>query len=121
MVKPEFLEQALIGQYTFCLSRNCNIVYFQNDGNCQFTVADVRIRVGVKVKDDPVPLCYCFGFDESHIRDEIAQSGGTTIPDKISHLITEGLCACESHNPSGMCCLGEVKRAVEKLTTHAVC
>ena len=115
MVKPEFLEQAIIGRYTFCLSRDCEIVYFQNDGNHQFTVADLRIRVGLKVKDDPIPLCYCFGFDESHMRDEIAQSGGTTIPGKISHLIGEGLCACESRNPSGMCCLGEVNRGVERL------
>lgn len=115
MMKPEFLEQAMTGRYTFCLSPDCPIVYFQNDGNHQFTVADLRIRVGLKVKDDPVPLCYCFGFDESHIGDEIAQSGRTTIPGKISHLIGEGLCACESRNPSGMCCLGEVNSAVERL------
>lgn len=115
MVKPEFLEQAMRGRYTFCQSWDCNIVYFQIDGNNRFTVADLRIRIGLKIKDDPAPLCYCFGFDESHLRDEIAQSGGTTIPGKISHLIGEGLCACESRNPSGMCCLGEVKRAVERL------
>ena len=115
MVKPEFLEQAMTGRYTFCLGPDCPIVYFQNDGNSQFTVAGLRIRVGLKVKDDPVQLCYCFGFDESHIRDEITQSGDTTIPGKVSHLIGEGLCACESRNPSGMCCLGEVKRAVERL------
>ena len=115
MVKPEFLEQAMMGRYTFCISEDCDIVYFQNDGNCEFTLADLRIRVGLKVKDDPVPLCYCFGFDESHMRDEIARSGGTTIPGKISHLISEGFCACESRNPSGLCCYGEVNRAVERL------
>jgi CopZ-like zinc binding protein len=118
MVKPEFLEQAMIGRYTFCLSRDCNIVYFQNDGNHQFTVADLRIRVGIKLIEDPVPLCYCFGFDESHMRDEIAQSGRTTIPRKISHLISEGLCPCESRNPSGMCCLGEVNRTVRLLMAN---
>ncbi len=115
MVKPEFLGQAMTGRYTFCLAPDCPIVYFRNDGNSQFTVADLRIRVGLKVKDDPVPLCYCFGFDESHIREEITQSGDTTIPGNVSHLIGEGLCACESRNPSGMCCLGEVNRAVERL------
>ena len=118
MVKPDFLEQAMVGRYSFCVSPDCPIVYFQNDGNHQFTVADVRIRVGLKVKDDPIPLCYCFGFDESHMRDEMAQSGGTTIPGKISHLIAEGLCACDTRNPSGLCCFGEVNRAVELLNAQ---
>jgi len=75
----------------------------------------LRIRVGLKVKSDPIPLCYCFGFDESHIRDEIARSGSTTIPERISKLIREGLCACESRNPSGACCLGEVKQTMKRI------
>lgn len=81
--------------------------------NC--CVTDDSSKAGLKVKNDPVPLCYCFGFDESHIRDELARSGRTTIPEKIRQLIGEGLCACDSRNPSGRCCLGEVIRAVERL------
>lgn len=64
---------------------------------------------------DRIPLCYCFGFDESHLRDEISQTGTTTIPERISRLIREGLCACDIRNPSGKCCLGDVMRAATKL------
>ena len=67
------------------------------------------------LQPDRVRLCYCFGYDESHIRDELARSGRTTIPEKISKLIREGLCACDTLNPSGRCCLGEVNAAVERL------
>ena len=122
MLKPELLERAMDGSYSFCPARDCSIVYFEDKGSQQFTVDDLRIRVGLKVNDDPIPLCYCFGFDESHIRDEISTTGKTSIPTRISSLIREGLCACGSRNPSGMCCLGEVNKTANRLReTFAGC
>lgn len=115
MLKPQFLEQALNGSYRFCAARQCPVVYFEEQGTRVFTVDDLRIVVGVKASTDPIPLCYCFGFDESHLREEILQTGSTTIPERISHLIREGLCACDVRNPSGGCCLGEVNRAAKRL------
>src|SRR6266481_5888817 len=115
MLKPGLLERAMQGSYSFCSERDCSIVYFEDKGSQQFTVDDLRIRVGLKVNDDPIPLCYCFGFDEKHIRDEIEGSGNTSVPEKISRLIREGLCACDDRNPSGMCCLGEVNKAANRL------
>jgi len=116
MLKPELLERAMHGSYSFCSARDCSIVYFEDKGGHQFTVDDLRIRVGLKVTDDPIPLCYCFGFDDKHIRDEIEQTGSTSVPEKVSRLIREGLCACEDRNPSGLCCLGEVNKAAKHLT-----
>ena len=115
MLKPELLEQAMHGNYSFCSERDCSIVYFEDKGGHRFTVDDLRIRVGVKVTEDPIPLCYCFGFDEKHIRDEIDRFGSTGIPGRVSRLIREGLCACEARNPSGMCCLGVVNRTTVHL------
>jgi hypothetical protein len=115
MVKPELLERAMHGSYSFCSERDCSIVYFEDKGDEHFTVDDLRKRVGVKVKDDPIPLCYCFGFDENHIRGEIERTGNTSIPDRVSGLIREGLCACEARNPAGVCCLGEVNKAAKRL------
>jgi hypothetical protein len=115
MLKPELLEKAMHGNYSFCSARDCSTVYFEDTGSQQFIVDDLRMRVGLKVNDDPIPLCYCFGFDERHIRDEMARTGSTTIPDRVSRLIRQGLCACESRNPSGGCCLGEVKQTMKRI------
>ena len=118
MLKPDLLEHAMQGNYRFCSAPDCPVVYFHEESNRQFTIDDLRIRVGVKAEADPIPLCYCFGFDESHVREEIARTGDTTIPAIISRLIGEGLCACDTRNPSGMCCLGEVNSTVKTLRTQ---
>jgi len=121
MLKPELLEQAMTGTYRFCSARDCPVVYFEERESHRFTIDDLRMRIGLKVKEDPIPLCYCFGFDESHIRDEISRTGSTNIPQRISALIRQGLCACETRNPSGMCCLGEVNKTAKRLreTLHS--
>jgi hypothetical protein len=115
MLKPDLMEQASTGAYRFCETPDCPTVYFEERGTLVFTTNDLRVIVGVKSKTDPIPLCYCFGFDEIHLREEFSQMGITTIPGRISSLICEGLCACEARNPSGRCCLGEVNRAAKKL------
>lgn len=115
MLKPPLLEQAMTGSYSFCLGPDCPVVYFDEQGTQRFTTDDLRLIVGVKTSLGPIPLCYCFGFDESHMRDEISRTGSTAIPRRIAALIREGLCACESRNPAGVCCLGEVNKAAKSL------
>lgn len=119
MLKPHLLEEAMTGNYSFCAARHCPVVYFEEQGIQSFTTDDLRVRVGVKAIHDPIPLCYCFGFDESHIRNEISRTGSTTIPERISQLIREGLCACKFRNPAGVCCLGEVNKAAKRIAPEA--
>jgi hypothetical protein len=117
MLKPDFFDQVGESQYHFCASPDCAVVYFSRERS--FTTADLRVRVGVKEKDSPVPLCYCFGFSEQTVKEEIAAEGQTTIPQRITSLIKERMCACEERNPSGGCCLGEVTKAVKRLMKEA--
>ncbi len=120
MLRPELLGRAGRAEYRFCAGAECPVVYFTEAGAPCFTVEDLRVRVGLKEKEDPIPLCYCFGFDEQHAREEIARTNRCSIPDRISALIKQGMCACEERNPSGACCLGEVNTAVKRLIAKAV-
>src|SRR5437870_4417709 len=45
VLKPELLERAMHGSYSFCSARDCSIVYFEDTGSQQFTVDDLRTRV----------------------------------------------------------------------------
>ncbi len=118
MLKADLFEQISEGQYYYCANFDCDIVYFsESQGTCFYT-NDLRVRVGTKEKQDPKPLCYCFGFDESDFRDEIDQTGQTKILGQITQLLKAGMCACETRNPSGACCLGDITKTVKRLQSE---
>ena len=80
---------------------------------------DVRVRVGLKERAEPVVLCCCFGFTEGMVREEIRKTGRCMIPQRIAVEIKAGHCACEVRNPQGSCCLGNVRSAVKRLLGEA--
>jgi hypothetical protein len=115
MLKPEHFDRIGAGPYRFCTDPECRVVYFPEGEGGTFTTDDLRVRVGLKEKQDPIPLCYCFGFNEADAGEEIARTGQTSIPQRIAVLLRQGMCACPERNPSGACCLGEVNKAVKRL------
>jgi hypothetical protein len=102
-------------QYYFCASNDCDAVYFSKETKQLFTRKDVRVRVGIKDKTEPVTVCYCFGFTEEMIEEEILALGCAAIPALVEAEINAGHCACEVKNPSGRCCLGEVNQSVKQI------
>ena len=113
LVQPSLVSEIATGQYFFCESSTCKAVYFSSPGERIFHKQDLTVRVGLKETEDPVPICYCFGYSRKMAWDEIAETGKTEIPNKIKAEIQAGNCACEVKNPSGRCCLGNVTRAVK--------
>jgi len=101
-------------QYYFCEAPDCDVVYFALDSQAPvFRRADLSVRVGVKEKADPIPVCYCFGFTRRDIHNEIAETDRSTIAERITAEVKAGNCACEVRNPSGKCCLGSVTRETQ--------
>jgi hypothetical protein len=100
-------------QYYFCEVRDCEVVYFASNPRAPvFRRSDLLVRVGAKEESDPIPLCYCFGFTRKDIENEIAETGRSTVTDRITAEVKATNCACEVRNPSGKCCLGDVRRVV---------
>lgn len=114
-VRHEHLDRVKDEDYRFCPEPGCAVVYY-GEGGTRFTVDDLRELVTVKASGVGRPLCYCFGFKEGDAREEIARTGTSTIPARISRLIKAGMCACEVRNPSGACCLGQVNQIVKRLS-----
>ena len=101
-------KQLHAGPYYICTAPSCNVVYFGGDhtlGKC-----DLRVRVGIKETEDPIPVCYCFEFTERMIQDEARRLGLSRIQDQIKRETRSGACECEIKNPEGRCCLGNVAR-----------
>src|SRR6266851_5607263 len=114
---PQTLSLLAAGR-RFCRTPSCEVVYYGDDGRV-VDKHDTPIRVGLKEREDPIPLCYCFGFSAADVRREIAETGSCTIPERITAGIRAGRCSCEVMNPSGTCCLGEVNKAVEEALPRA--
>src|SRR3989338_1880678 len=109
-------DQGKIGDqaYWFCMTRDCSLVYFSLDGTLRFHKDDLKVSVGIKETEDPIPLCYCFGWDRKRIQDEIKQTGRSTAVESITKEVKAGNCFCERSNPQGTCCLGNVSKAVQE-------
>ncbi len=114
LVKPEIKSQLLPQPYYFCNAPDCDTVYVSALGDHLITKDQLSVRVGIKEKDDPIPICYCFNFDRQAIQEDFRNKGSTEIPKIITDRVKAGECQCEVTNPSGTCCLGDVSRAVKQ-------
>ncbi len=111
-MKPAHLTAVESGPFAFCRSPECPVVYFNAAGKT-LTLDDVRQVPTVKNHANP-RLCYCFGFDTAMVREEIAATGGCTIPQRIAAEMKADRCACEIRNPQGSCCMANVTSAVKR-------
>lgn len=115
LLKPDARKKIPQGEsFHFCSSPNCDLVYFSEEKE-YFYLDDLTIRVGQKAEEAPKPVCYCFGYTEQMIMDDVMKNGGKTdIPTEITKQVKVGNCFCEVTNPQGSCCLGNVSQAVKK-------
>lgn len=117
MLKPNLFGRLDNLEFYFCQDSTCPVVYYSKDGEVEFSVNDLRTRVGLKMQGEPsAQVCYCFGYTEKMISEELQSTGQTTIPQKITQLTKTGMCACEVRNPAGVCCLGNVNKTVKRLS-----
>src|SRR5262249_26468848 len=118
LLTPDAHKRLKAGDYFFDSLPDCEIVYFSNDQDSYFTKRDLRVRVGIKESEPPIPICYCFGHSVESARAEILAKGRSTVAAQIAKEIQAGNCACEVKNPSGRCCLGEVNKVVKELLSE---
>lgn len=95
--------------FWLCREPGCPVVYFADDPGVVLVVDELRVRPGFKAGGDL--LCYCFLVGRSDIEREVATSGSSRAAASIAAEVKAGNCACDVRNPSGKCCLPEVRRA----------
>jgi hypothetical protein len=119
LVVPRSLERVRDTTYRYCSTKSCAIVYFAADDPTQsFLCDDLKIRVADKETSESFPICYCFDWTTDDVRRELRDTSETTIPGRIERLIRLGFCRCETMNPKGRCCLGDVTRTVKRLKSE---
>jgi len=123
-VKITTLEHLLIqekiasiedARYFFCSTPDCNVVYFSE--NVNFYKADLKVRVGLKEAEDPIPVCYCFNYTKKMILDDLIQNEHSTIKERIVKEAKMGNCQCGIKNPEGSCCLANIAKIIKDFKT----
>ena len=99
--------------FWLCGDPGCEVVYFGAAG-ARVTLPEMRVRPGFKRGGEL--LCYCFLILRADLEAEIAATGATTVPERIAARVKAGGCACEVRNPSGKCCLAEVRAQARDLS-----
>ncbi|MBI2931103.1 MAG: cation transporter [Planctomycetes bacterium] len=100
-------------EWFYCDLPDCEVVYFASDGRTLLK-DDLTIRVGAKEKVSPRMVCYCFGHTIESIRQEIERTGKSTVAASITAKVKAGECRCETMNPKGSCCLGDINKVVKE-------
>jgi hypothetical protein len=114
LLRPAALARLKNVTYSFCPAPGCPMVYFSGEAESVYHKEDLKVRVGVKEADDPLPICYCFGHTRAGAWEEIRRTGRSTLVASITAHVQAGRCGCEVNNPSGTCCLGEVNKVVKE-------
>lgn len=97
-----------ISEGYFCTNPEDSTAYFIPESELVIDKADLKVRVGLKEKEEPITVCYCFQHTKSDIEQDFAENGHSTIEDEIREKVKNNQCSCETMNPKGRCCLGDV-------------
>jgi len=94
----------------YCTNPNDPTVYYFTDKNLTIDTQDVSVRVGIKEVEEPIYVCYCFKHTKAEISEDFRVNGYSTIEEDVRKKVKEKECFCEISNPSGKCCLGDIRR-----------
>ena len=118
LLTPDGLRRGVPSSPRYCANAQCEVVYFDSGAAVVFRETDLIVPVHAKHPDnDAIPVCYCFGYTEKSIHDQIEQTGASTATGSITAEVKAGRCACEVKNPKGSCCLGDVARVERRVTS----
>jgi len=98
-------NQTLIdGDYAFCANRDCAVAYFSTSTSIQ------KSQLRAFQSNQDAMLCYCFDISESTYQAALGNGTAEAMKAFVVQQTKAGLCACESRNPSGRCCLADFRR-----------
>jgi hypothetical protein len=98
--------------FLFCRTPSCSTVYFSSVLSDSYRTEDLRVTVFQKSLEPHRLVCYCFKHSVQSIHDELIETGDSRVAETIGAKCKQGLDRCESENPQGSCCLGNIRQVV---------
>lgn len=93
-------------QWYLCTSSDCQIGYFSsNETISTASMLEVPFHKGTSLQRK---VCFCFGYSVKDLDEDIRTKGVSSIEPSIREACQKGLQSCETLNPQGRCCLGNI-------------
>ncbi|WP_318024113.1 putative iron-sulfur cluster-binding metallochaperone [Ghiorsea bivora] len=92
-------QNMVSGDYAFCSNQDCTTGYF----SAVTIISKSKLREFQSEKY--TMLCHCFAISKPVYQTALNNGTAKAIKDFVVKQTKESLCACESRNPSGRCCL----------------
>lgn len=114
LVKKEHIKEfSSVKDFYYCQTSSCEVIYFRL--NEIIKQEQLKKEVGLKEWANPKTVCYCFNWTKEKIENEIKELCKTKAIEDITEKMNTMGCDCEHKNPSGKCCLKDVKKAIKEL------
>ena len=97
-IRQPWLHELSSQSYYFCVQAQCDVVYFAMNVE-PIHKTGLRTTIGIKEKSNETLLCYCFGVTKAEAQAD------SNIKEFVTRQTKAAMCACETANPSGKCCL----------------
>lgn len=100
--------------YRICLNEDCDVVYYDLDGNVILKKQDIKIPIWYKKDASPKYICYCNQVTEEQIINAVLNDGAKNIKDiiRLTGAMKNG--KCEVSNPLGKCCSPIIQETINK-------
>ena len=115
-------ERALAEGYPdgyVCKNRDCSTLYFFGSGIEAISRDEINVPAGFKASGVPQLVCYCYEHTREEIQEEYRSYGESAIEASIREKVNAGSCSCEVNNPTGRCCLSDVRATYKDLEVAA--
>jgi len=90
--------------YGLCLSPDCEVSWYAQDGTHHFTTDQTQTPIWTKKDADPVMACYCNEITRQMVEDAVKKKGLRDMESIITHYRGEVQSTCAVKNPMGKCC-----------------
>jgi len=112
-LKDEFRKDAADKIYGLCISPDCKVSWYAQDGSHHFTTAQAGTPIWTKTDADPVMACYCNKITQPMVAEAVKEHGLTDMETIILHYRDKMESMCAVKNPSGRCCSEEFDKMIQ--------
>jgi len=108
--------------YGLCLSPDCEVSWYAQDGTHHFTTQQTDTQIWAKADADPIMACYCNEITRPMVADAVGKKGLRGMEEIILHYRDEMKSMCAVKNPMGRCCSEEFEKMIaEELEAYLRC